>query len=345
MHRFVDDLPYGHLLRRFRNGELTIEDIKKLNERVYKGGGLPDGMQYASYRNRDRDIINALVFLKFCLDNQRDGIAQDAVAILMDDLKVKNGNNTYVPMRSQNRFFQNCMEDNLSCGSGDSTERLAPILYGMKDGPFMITYNKDVKQGQANGSCVFLEKVMLKAGESYSYITLDNGVKVRAATANQIKYLLLRHESDRVQPQQFKMVPKRYTFRAKMPVPTYLSVGEREKDNMETFYMQGYQFPLINNSATTGHKLQGKTVKELFVYTWERMSCINWEYVVLSRVKTFNGLYFKEALKEDPELYRVPESLQKFLDRMRQERMAKTFDEDTYNYIHSYTHLSSTQSS
>ena len=174
MHRFVDDLPYGHLLRRFRNGELTIEDIKKLNERVYKGGGLPDGMQYASYRNRDRDIINASVFLKFCLDNQRDGIAQDAVAILMDDLKVKNGNNTSVPMRSQNRFFQNCMEDNLSCGSGDSTERLAPILYGMKDGPFMITYNKDVKQGQANGSCVFLEKVMLKAGESYSYITHDN---------------------------------------------------------------------------------------------------------------------------------------------------------------------------
>ena len=79
------------------------------------------------------------------------------------------------------------MEDNLSCGSGDSTERLAPILYGMKDGPFMITYNKYyVKQGQAIGSCVFLEKVMLKAGESYSYITLDNGVKVRAATANQI---------------------------------------------------------------------------------------------------------------------------------------------------------------
>jgi hypothetical protein len=39
------------------------------------------------------------------------------------------------------------------------------------------------------------------------------------------------------------------------------------------------QFPTVGNFATTGHKLQGKSVNELVVAEWSKVK--NWAYVVL----------------------------------------------------------------
>ena len=44
--------------------------------------------------------------------------------------------------------------------------------------------------------------------------------------------------------------------------------------------------------ATTGHKLQGMTKDVLIVTSWPRPGLFtNWEYTVLSRVRTLEGLY------------------------------------------------------
>ena len=53
--------------------------------------------------------------------------------------------------------------------------------------------------------------------------------------------------------------------------------------------MKGTQFPIISNSCTTGHKLQGYTVPKILVNDWYYGT--NWAYIVLSRVKTMDGLY------------------------------------------------------
>jgi hypothetical protein len=41
-------------------------------------------------------------------------------------------------------------------------------------------------------------------------------------------------------------------------------------------------FHTVGNFATTGHKLQGKSVNELVVAEWSKVK--NWAYVVLSKV-------------------------------------------------------------
>jgi hypothetical protein len=54
---------------------------------------------------------------------------------------------------------------------------------------------------------------------------------------------------------------------------------------------------VIVNHATTGHKLQGTTVKSLVIAEWLKVK--NWAYVVLSRVKTLSGLFLISPLPED----------------------------------------------
>ena len=53
--------------------------------------------------------------------------------------------------------------------------------------------------------------------------------------------------------------------------------------------MKGMQLPLVSNTATTGHKLQGSTVANIFVHDWNYTT--NWPYVVLSRVRTMRGFF------------------------------------------------------
>lgn len=76
------------------------------------------------------------------------------------------------------------------------------------------------------------------------------------------------------------------------------------------------QIPINMNDATTGHKLQGMSKDKLIVTSWSFMS--NWVYVVLSRVRTLNGLYLLKPLPEDSlDKFRVPTELREFEDRMR----------------------------
>ena len=52
------------------------------------------------------------------------------------------------------------------------------------------------------------------------------------------------------------------------------------------------QFPVLLNDATTGHKLQGMTKDAMIVTSWPKWAFFkNWEYTVLSRVRTLEGLY------------------------------------------------------
>ena len=55
------------------------------------------------------------------------------------------------------------------------------------------------------------------------------------------------------------------------------------------------QVPINASDAITGHKLQGLTKDNLIVYSWNRST--NWIYVVLSRVRTLNGLFLMKPLK------------------------------------------------
>ena len=151
----------------------------------------------------------------------------------------------------------------------------------------MFTANEDVGAGQANGSRVNLVKINVKPGEQCMPVKLACGTTVRAYKANQIKSLLVRHEVEDMCPREFTVEPKKYTFKAEFETHVGTNLAS----------MTATQFPLISNSCTTGHKLQGYTAVSLLVNNWEYTQ--NWAYVVLSRVKTMAGLYLRQPLTEN----------------------------------------------
>ena len=76
------------------------------------------------------------------------------------------------------------------------------------------------------------------------------------------------------------------------------------------------QIPINCNDATTGHKLQGMSKDKLIVVNWSYAA--NWIYVVLSRVRTLNGLYLLKPLPDDClDAFQVPNDLVAFEQRMR----------------------------
>jgi len=63
------------------------------------------------------------------------------------------------------------------------------------------------------------------------------------------------------------------------------------------FTCQMTQFPVNLNDATTGHKLQGMSKDVIIITSWPKGGLFrNWEYTVLSRVRTLEGLYMFNAI-------------------------------------------------
>ena len=116
---------------------------------------------------------------------------------------------------------------------------------------------------------------------------------------------------------------KSNTFKAAMLKPPLMRIDGKDREKIG---MKATQFPIVINNATTGHKLQGSSVDQLFVHEWQYTT--NWAYVVLSRVRTLKGLYMRKALNRNLSKYKVPEKLTKMLDRMRKAAPAPLTDSD-----------------
>ena len=98
------------------------------------------------------------------------------------------------------------------------------------------------------------------------------------------------------------------------------------------------QIPANSNDATTGHKLQGMSKDAIIVSSWPTGGLAamfkNWEYVVLSRVRTLSGLYLVKPIDMDksfqpsPQLASYMDKIRKFEKDMlekRQQAISRTF--------------------
>jgi hypothetical protein len=116
--------------------------------------------------------------------------------------------------------------------------------------------NKDVRNGQANGSMVKLQRVTVKCREQPIIIRLSCGAKVRVYFASQISALTVCHEVDDIVPREFEIHPKSYSFIAKVLIRSDKGAGR----------IKGRQLPIMSNGATTGQKLQGRNLHSLVVF-------------------------------------------------------------------------------
>ena len=75
-------------------------------------------------------------------------------------------------------------------------------------------------------------------------------------------------------------------------------------------------FGVNSNKATTGHKLQEVSLNRMVVRSWS-YTFPNWVYVVLSRVRMFEGLFICERIDESKKFHVDPKLLEEE-DRLRQ---------------------------
>ena len=67
----------------------------------------------------------------------------------------------------------------------------------------------------------------------------------------------------KIQPNTFEMFAKEHSFECKLLLPSDM---QQTGEDTELFHMKATQFQIIVNNATTGHKLQGSGVENLFVH-------------------------------------------------------------------------------
>ena len=318
MHRFTDDIEWGRLLMRFRNGTVTVQDIQRINERCVNNDEiLPTGIQYASYDNKTRDRMNTEVFEQYVKDytEKNSRPPPDAVLIFMDELYREDACKVKQPIRSKKTFWENCGESDIF--TGRQKPRLDPVLKLFYQCPLMLTHNSNVTSGQANGTCALLEKILVKPGEVPFSVRMEDGTTIKGLLASQVDKLQLRHCDLSIAPARFCLTAERFSFRANWPIPANLQFapGRRGFAPTETIQMHGQQFPCVLNHATTGHKLQGKTVTNIYVCNWNYTS--NWVYVVLSRVKQRKGLYLRTKLDSNTTRYAKPHSLKRMMQKFK----------------------------
>ena len=254
-HRFRKDPEWGERLLRFRDGVPTMDDIITINEKCdVSAKSPPAGVQIATYFNKDRDAVNSSIFEQYCEQNKpSDGsLLRSAIIIFMDDLQFQEKALTCAHVHSntvKRRFYEFTGEAGLECDKG----RADPALKLHPNCPLMLTMNADVPNGEANGSRVNLKKVNVKIGEQPFSLKLDCGTIIRAVFASQVDSLDVKHEADDITPPIFKVLPQDFLFYTKFDTGV-------QKERMR---VKAKQLPVISNSCTTGHKLQGCAVENM----------------------------------------------------------------------------------
>jgi PIF1-like helicase len=292
--RFRNDIPWGKLLTRMRNGEMLKADLNVINSHIDKNltKTLPEAIRYATYYNRDRDAINAAIFARRVKQNFNSyGNANNFLLIFADNMLIRNTSKVYTEFKQPKLLWENNGEDDIKMARG--TGRMDPVLKIYPGCRMMLPVNMSVSMGQANGTQALVQQVILKQSVVPSVTLFQGKIPVPCVFASQVDYILMRHLNTRIVENLFEVKPKKHSFTTELSTaPSFFSTKEKFAAKMRAI-----QIPIIHNDATTGHKLQGSGVDILFVHNWYYSA--NWCYVMLSRVKTMKGLYARHLLEED----------------------------------------------
>jgi hypothetical protein len=149
----------------------------------------------------------------------------------------------------------------------------------------MVSTNDHKKIGVVKGTTAKFKGIILKQNGSLD-VEIWNGYKVYTARAEDVENLVC--ESTKKTKSIFMIPSRSFDVTVKFPIN-----GGKTLKLAKTKIIQ---FPINNDLATTGHKLQGKT-KKVLIISQLNYSTPNWIYVVLSRVTSLSGLFLLQPLK------------------------------------------------
>ena len=299
--RFKNDLRWGATLDRMHHGDLRQSDIELINTRVIrKGFKLPsfedldsEDVTYACYTNAERNLISDNIFASI-LEN-RHPKADENFDIPSGTLIIKGNFMDPKTNQSKSKAFHKvihgkCGDDDVQCSNGQNIQRVDPCLKLFVGCPIMVSVNDFKKQGIVKGTTGKFRGVIMKNGKAPT-VELWNGYKVNTVDAADVEMIQCdftkKKETDTTKT--FNLSTKTFEVTIKVPINNGTNFIKLSKCKI-------LQFPLNNDLATTGHKLQGMTKKFMIVSQFN-YSCPNWIYVVLSRVTTIDGLFLLQPLK------------------------------------------------
>ena len=314
MYRFKDDPKYGELCKRFRDGCPTLEDFNIINSRLVSPfNPLPKNVRVACKTNAEREAINTAIWIKHLKTHGE----QQGLIVLANNIQIRQDGAPEKPLSDLLTFWTKVGEDDCTT---TMEGRFTPMLRLYPDCPLMMTENADVVNNQANGTQGICKGVRLKPGQQVHHRQVHD-MKVKCVYASQIDHLLWQVGLDTM-----KIKPNQYNaLSANFPLPDCLKIGSSKckKHNVTAIFLKATQIPLISNDATTGHKLQGSSVDNMYLPSWSYQ--LNWPYVMLSRVRTLNGLFLGKPL--DPKAdYSIPQNLTRMIRGLRKSASPTPFD-------------------
>lgn len=294
-HRFAKCPALKEIMPALHQKGLSDEHRETLNSRVIDGEKVtfPDlnKARVATFHNANRCDHNNLVFREY-LQNyhancnlEENNIPRTAIVIKCRPCWGQSKQPLSATFRKI--LFEYCSDSHL-CNARN--EKCDPFLTLISQCPVMGTKNTDVANGIANGTCATFERAVFRPGKSAYPIQLY-GKWVYAIDIEDVDYLVLKWSDSKFKG-RFKIKPESGAFRAKFPVWSENGSMTRLPQTLAIEH-----FPILVNYATTGHKLQGKSVNCLVVSEWSKAE--NWAYVVLSRVRTLEGLYLTSPIPLD----------------------------------------------
>ena len=181
----------------------------------------------------------------------------------------------------------------------------------------MCITNEDLDQGRGNGTlCKCLKIKLRKDGRERRWKNWD-GKKVWTVSVDDVEWVEFEHyPTTGTKARTFKLKPQEFSATIKFPLTETISttIGNAKVK----------QVPVNSNIATTGHKLQGMSKDILIVNDWN-YRCVNWVYVVLSRVRTLAGLYLMKPLDLERG-FNIPQNLIRFEQRLKDTKERPVLD-------------------
>ena len=311
-HRFNECAEMKRIMPNIRDGVLSEEDRAILNSRVINGKDVkkpnPLKTKYATYFNAKRADINATVFRNY-LKTYHEGKSESEIPLTAIVIKATTTwNKSKIPLTFDQRkvLFENCSEADVK---RKQSQMRAPLLCLFSGCNLMVSLNNDVVNGIANGTTCTFRKLVLKRGAKLEK-TKMYGYWVHSISMEAVEHIEVEWQDCNHFVGKFRLKPAVGVFRVRYPISQF-GLSTRVQSSVLLQYL-----PVLVNHATTGHKLQGKTVASLVIAEWSRVK--NWAYVVLSRVKTLEGRYLTKPIPTDIDF--SPET--EYLDMM--ERLRKT---------------------
>lgn len=277
--RQESDPAWASMLNRIRNGDLTASDYRTLNTRVLKSDTvshvLADDEPFIVIRNEIRMELNNRAVFKYAADRN-----QQVVAIQSHD-RIKG----IMPL---------ALDTKRKTGPDNESNGQPHVLYLTKNAPVIMTKNKFVELGVTNGNVARLTSIKMSERDERDAAAYYQTEPLKPYFLKDLpEYLTLDMRDDtgsvrhqpiaNLEPWELPIFPYTTSVTAEATVD-----GKKLR---KTFSRK--QFHLCLAFALTDYKVQGKSYERAIVDLVKPRhgrNNINSLYVMLSRVKTLDGL-------------------------------------------------------